>query len=292
VTENRIDRAALKRNLRRAYRSNPAAGVADFLAREIDRRMQERLDYVRLAPQWILDLGCGSGHSLSALQARYPEAALLGVDAEASLLPDANATTSFYLAADAEQLPLSANRFDLVWANLLLPWLSDPMAMLREAMRVLKPGGLLMFSALGPYTLRELRAGFDDGHAHTQTFIDLHDLGDLLLATGFSDPVADMEMLTLTYASLDALIAELRAAGVTCAMQNRRKSLAGRGLRQKLEAHYESLRASRADGRLPVSVEIVYAHAWKGDSDERGQKTEKQMISVVPLRMGKAERSR
>jgi malonyl-CoA O-methyltransferase len=281
---NYIDRAALQKNLRRARRLGDDIGAADFVAREIDRRMQERLDYVRFAPQRILDLGCGAGgHSLLALQARYPDACCVGVDAEASLLPH----TGFYLAADAERLPLPANSFDLVWANLLLPWLSEPVAMLREAMRVLKPDGLLMFSALGPYTLRELRAGFADGHAHTQAFIDLHDLGDLLLDAGFADPVVDMEMLTLTYTSLDALTAELRAAGVTCAMQNRRKSLAGRGVRQKLEAHYEKLRAGREDGRLPVSVEIVYAQAWR--SEDRGQRTEDRKVSVAPLRfMGKA----
>ena len=279
-----IDRAALKKNLQRARRLATDIGAADFVAREIDQRMQERLDYVRLAPARILDLGCGDGgHTLTALQARYPNACCVGVDAEARLL----SAGGLYLAADAERLPLPADSFDLVWANLLLPWLANPLAMAREAMRVLKVGGLLMFSALGPDTLRELRAGFADGCAHTQVFIDLHDLGDLLLDAGFADPVADMEMLTLTYASLDALIAELRAAGVTCAMQNRRKRLAGRGVRQRLEAHYESLRARREDGRLPVSVEIVYAHAWK--SEDRRQRAEDSRMSVAPIRfMGRA----
>ncbi|GHT93009.1 malonyl-[acyl-carrier protein] O-methyltransferase [Betaproteobacteria bacterium] len=278
-----IDRAALKMNLRRARRLGADIGAADFVAREIDLRMQERLDYVRLAPQRILDLGCGDGgHSLAALRGRYPDACCVGVDAETSLLLHTKATGGLYLAADAERLPLPDDSFDLVWANLLLPWLANPLAMAREALRVLQPGGLLMLSALGPDTLRELRAGFADGYAHTQAFIDLHDLGDLLLDAGFADPVADMEMLTLTYTRLDALIAELRAAGVTCAMQNRRKSLAGRSLRQSLAAHYENLRAGREDGRLPVSVEIVYAHAWK--SGDGGRVTGDRMKSVAPIR--------
>ena len=277
-----IDRAALKRNLQRARRIAPNIGATDFLAREVDRRMQERLDYVRLAPQSILDLGCGEGgHALAALQTRYPTAACLGIDAEASLL--SAETPGFFLAADAERLPFAANSFDLVWANLLLPWLSDPVAMLQEAMRVLKSGGLLMFSALGHDTLRELRAGFSDDYAHTQAFIDLHDLGDLLLDAGFVDPVVDMEMLTLTYANLDALIAELRAAAATCVMRTRRKSLAGRGVRTRLAAHFEKLRASREDGRLPVSAEIVYAHAWKSSGD-REQGTGDSMVSVAPIR--------
>jgi malonyl-CoA O-methyltransferase len=271
---HRIDRAALKRNLRRTA---PINAEANFFACEIDRRMQERLDYVRLAPRLILDLGCGNGHSLPGLQARYPDACCLGVDWEVGLLPGNTASARqdhslqhvpppFHVAAAAERLPLPANEVDLVWANLLAPWLEDPAQVLREALRVLRPGGLLMFSALGPYTLRELNAGFGDGGVHTQAFIDLHDLGDLLLESGFANPVADMEMLTLTYASLDALVAELRATGATCVMRTRRKTLAGRGLRQKLEAYCKALQGKRADARLPASFEILYAHAWKGSS--------------------------
>ncbi|MDR3323271.1 MAG: methyltransferase domain-containing protein [Zoogloeaceae bacterium] len=268
-----IDRAAVRRNFRRVAATY---GAADFVAREVDARMQERLNYVRLTPEWIVDLGCGPGLSLPGLQGRYPKARCLGVDGEPAMLPrqispagwrhwlpEAAKTTNMpqFLAADACRLPLCAQSADLLWSNLLLPWLADPLAFFRESLRCLKTGGLLMFSALGPDTLKELRGGFArDGFAHTQRFADLHDLGDLLLEAGFADPVMDMEILTLTYPTLDKLLADLRETGATCAMQDRRRGLAGKTLRQNLEQHYETLRQQE---KLPATLEILYGHAWK-----------------------------
>lgn len=265
-----IDRARVRRNFRRVAGSY---AQADFLAREVDARMQERLDYVRLEPRWIADLGCGPGLSLPGLQARYPQACCLGLDQEAAMLPrdsrpggwrrwfGRSQGAASFAVATAEQLPLAPGRLDLAWANMLLPWLEEPRPLFREVLGSLRVGGLLMFSTLGPDTLRELRGGFRDGYAHTQRFADMHDLGDMLLESGFADPVVDMEVITLTYADLDTLLADLRGAGAGCAMEDRRRSLAGRGLRQALEAHYETWR--RPDGRLPATFEVIYGHAWK-----------------------------
>ena len=125
---------------------------------------------------------------------------------------------------------------------------------------MLETGGLLMFSTLGPDTLRELRESFVDGYAHVQRTIDMHDLGDLLVACGFADPVMDMEIVTLTYDSLDALLAELRAAGSICAMNARRRGLTGRAVWDEVRRRYED---RRRDGRLPATFEVVYGHAWK-----------------------------
>ncbi|MDR2637456.1 MAG: methyltransferase domain-containing protein [Zoogloeaceae bacterium] len=256
----RIDRVALRRNVRKAAKT---IAEADFLAREIDQRMQERLDYVRLAPERVLDLGCGTGISLAGLAARYPRAECLGIDQE-SLLLEGISTAGHFLAARAEALPLPAACAGLVWANLLLPWLDDPQDFFREAWRVLSPGGLLMFSSLGPDTLREIGEGLADydANAHTQHFFDLHDLGDMLLAARFDDPVMDMERLIVTYANLDAFLADLRAAGAACVMTGRRKSLAGRGFRRALERYCARQMQAREDGRLPMTFEILYGHAW------------------------------
>jgi len=125
---------------------------------------------------------------------------------------------------------------------------------------VLEVGGLLMFSTLGPDTLKELRAAFADGYAHTQRFIDMHDLGDMLVGCGFADPVMDMETLTLTYDDVDAMLGELRAAGSSCAMTARRRGLTGKGPWVEARAAYEAM---RRDGKLPATFEIVYGHAWK-----------------------------
>ena len=246
----------------------------DFFAREIDRRMQARLDYVKLQPELVLDLGCSQGGSLAGLRQRYGEACVLGVDFSPEMLlaversekswrrwlPLLTPRGPLCAAAEATALPLRSGSAGLVWSNLLLHWLNDPLPALAEAHRVMEVGGLFMFSTLGPDTLKELRLAFNDSDAHTQRFADMHDLGDMLIASGFSDPVMDMEVLTLTYDSLPALLGELRASGSRCAMQARRRGLFGKKAWQSLLARYQVL---EQEGRLPATFEVVYGHAWK-----------------------------
>ncbi|MDR1646424.1 MAG: methyltransferase domain-containing protein [Zoogloeaceae bacterium] len=251
-----IDKRAVRAHFRRVAAT---LGEADFLAREADSRMQERLDYIRIAPARILDLGCGAGGSYPGLRARYPEADYLALDAVEALACQAGAAGTWALTADAEFLPLRDGVFDLVWANLLLPW-AEAAPLFAEALRCLAPEGLFMFSALGRATLAELRGGFTDGYAHTQSFPGVQDLGDLLAATGFADPVMDSERLTLTYPDLETLLRDLRAAGARCAMQNRRRGLMGRAQKTALAAHYETFRQK---GRLPATCELLYGHGWK-----------------------------
>lgn len=266
-----VDRRQVARRFARA-----AIGYSqgDFFAREIDRRMQERLDYVTLRPNRIVDLGCSRGGSFAGLTARYPTAELLGVDLAPAMLRSDSAPQPAWqrwlglgrstgpqrLAADAAQLPLPAACAGLLWSNLLLHWLDDPLPVMREAYRVLEVGGLFMFSTLGPDTLQELRRAFGDGRDHTQRFIDMHDLGDMLVGCGFADPVMDMEVITLTYDDLDALLADLRAAGSACAMTARPKGMTGRQAWQSARAAYEAM---RRQGKLPATFEVVYGHAWK-----------------------------
>ena len=166
-----------------------------------------------------------------------------------------------FVCADARALPLARGSVSLAWSNLMLQWLHDPLPALKEIHRVLEVGGMLMFSTLGPDTLKELRAALPPSDAeHLHRFIDMHDLGDALVGAGFSDPVMDMEMLTVTYTSLDDLLHDLRASGSANAAVTRPRGLVGKGHWQKLRANYERL---RRDGRLPATVEVVYGHAWK-----------------------------
>lgn len=259
----------------RFSRIAPDYARGDFFAREIDRRMQDRLDFVRIDPQRLLDLGASRGGSLPGLAARYPRAAQVAVDfSEAMLQPlqpsrpgwkrllglGGSAPVALPVAGDANRLPIASRSTGLVWSNLLLHWLNDPLPALQEAHRVLEVGGLLMFSALGPDTLKELRGVLADGYAHTQRFVDMHDYGDMLVHCGFADPVMDMEVLTLTYDDFDALLAELRAAGSMCAMTARRRGLSGRRQWDKARSAYEAL---RRDGKLPATFEVIYGHAWK-----------------------------
>lgn len=259
--------------VRRFSRVATTYADGDFFAREVDRRMQERLDYVRIEPQRLLDLGASQGASLKALKSRYPQVQPIALDLSEAMLRSGRPAKPGWqrwlglgkgedlrLVADAAQLPLAARTQGLVWSNLLLHWLDDPLPALAEVHRVLEVGGLFMFSTLGPDSLRELRAAFGDADAHTQRFADMHDLGDMLLECGFADPVMDMEVITLTYDTLEVMLADLRAAGSSCAMLGRRRGLLGRQAWQRVRAAYE---AQRQAGKLPATFEVVYGHAWK-----------------------------
>ncbi|MDR2032692.1 MAG: methyltransferase domain-containing protein [Azoarcus sp.] len=270
-----LDRALLRRRFSRAAaRCDEAA----FLVREIARRMDERLDYIRIAPRRILDLGCGTGGDLERLGARYPMAERIGIDfaepmlarARQRLAPRAGGLRRLFgsarpalqlAAADAARLPLPDASVTLAWSNLTLASIDTPQPVLREIYRALEDGGLVMFSTLGPDTLRELRDALPArGGARVHRFTDMHDLGDALLRAGFADPVMDMEILTLTYTRLDELFADLRAAGGNNAARMRARGLSGRAGWEAARARYDTL---RREGRLPVSVEIVQGHAWK-----------------------------
>jgi len=271
VTAAYVDTRQVRRNFARAASGYDAVAV---LQREVASRMLERLDYVKIEPERLVDLGCGTGFSLTALGERYPKAQVLGVDAcEAMLragrgersrlhrmLPFLRGRKSAMLAADALALPFAANTQGMIWSNLMLHWLDEPLPAFREAFRALEVGGLLMFSTFGPDTLKELRTSFSDGYAHTQRFADMHDYGDMLLECCFADPVMDVEVLTMTYPTLDDMLRELRQCGAGCAMHERRHGMMGKNTWQAARASYEKLAKER---RLPATFEVVYGHAWK-----------------------------
>ena len=235
--------------------------------------MLERLQYIKLEPERILDAGCGDGHGAERLAERYPGAQVLGLDFALPLLQAVRGHDTWlrrvlkrarveYLCADFASVPLAAARVDVAWSNLALHCAGDPQTAFRDLRRVLKVGGLLMFSCYGPDTLKELKSAFAarDGTPHVHGFIDMHDLGDMLSACGFAAPVMDMELITLTYADVDALLADLRATGQQNVLAERRRGLTGKCVFSAMRAAYENL---RRDGRLPASFEIVYGHAWK-----------------------------
>ena len=148
-----------------------------------------------------------------------------------------------------------------MWSNFALAASDDPAAVLREWQRVLEPEGLVMFSTLGPDTLKDLRAAFgSDASPHVHPFVDMHDIGDMLVTAGFADPVIDMELMTLTYPTLEGLLADLRRSGATNALATRRRGLTGRALWERARSAYAG---PARGGRLPATFEVVYGHAWK-----------------------------
>jgi len=173
-----------------------------------------------------------------------------------------------HLCADMDRLPLADNSMNLVWSSLALQWAHDLDATLKGLHRVLAPGGLLIFATFGPDTLKELRTAFAavDDAPHVNRFVDLHDIGDMLVNAGFVSPVMEMEMLTLTYADLKSLMRDLKGIGAHNAAASRKRGLLGKSAWARLEQAYEM---HRLEGRLPATFEVIYGHAWAGDKKRR-----------------------
>jgi len=262
---NPIDKRATRRAFERAATSYDEAAV---LQREIGTRMLERLDYVRLRPATILELGCGTGQGIDALAKRWRQSRIIALDLAEAMLQRARRRGTWLnrprpLCADLEALPLADDSVDLVISNATLQWAGDLARAFAELRRVLRPEGLLMFTTFGPDTLIELRrawAAADGGaHAHVSPFLDMHDIGDALVRAGFADPVMDAERITMTYASVRDLMRDLKAIGGRNALHERPRALTGRATLAAMEAAYEQ---ARRDGRLPSTWEVVYGQAW------------------------------
>lgn len=272
----------------------------DFLLREAESRLCERLACVRLDPAHVLDAGCGTGRSTLAVARRFPQAEVLAVDLSSGMLAQARRAwrhpdepwwsrlfsgqkKPVWLQADMAALPLAASSLDAVISNLALAHCSDPGAVFGEWARVLQVGGLLMASTLGPDTLREVRiACAQAGHpTAVMEFADMHDLGDLLLASGFVDPVVDMERITLSYRDVDTLLRELRAAAVNARI-DRAPHLSGK---RYLRALRDALAAQAGpDGLIRLTVELLYVHGWRGSPRHPVEPTaEGGHIAHVPI---------
>jgi malonyl-CoA O-methyltransferase len=258
-----IDKSEARRAFERAAAVYDQAAV---LQREIADRMLERLDYIRIEPRIILDLGAGTGYAVEPLQRRYRRARILALDFALNMVRASRRRGSWLkrphcVCADAEALPLADGSVDLLFSNATLQWCNDLERTFGELLRVLRPGGLLMFSTFGPDTLTELRDAWAvaDGFSHVNLFLDMHDIGDALVRARFADPVMDGERITLTFKDLRSLMEELKLLGAHNVTTARPRGLTGRRRLAAVERAYET---HRSDGRLPATYEVVYGHAW------------------------------
>lgn len=263
LPDKRLVRAAFEKA---ASRYDEAA----VLQREIGTRLLERLELMKITPQRVLEVGSGTGFCSTQLAARYPQARLIALDIAHGMLQHTRQRFGWwqrqrrrpgFVCADAEALPLADASVDLVFSNVTIQWCSDPDTTFAEFRRVLKPGGLLLFSTFGPDTLKELRAAWRavDAAMHVNAFVDMHDLGDGLLRNGFADPVMDREDIVLTYQDARTLMSDLKTIGAHNVNRGRHSGLTGKNKLNAMLAAYEQF---RRDGRLPASYEIVYGHAW------------------------------
>ena len=247
-----------------------------WLHEEIGRRMEERLQWIRLQPkQWVDWAPVNGGlRTHAAVRARYPKANCLVLETSELRLQKAKVALTnpwwklwqrraVSIASLAKGLP-QQEVADMVWANMALHTAVAPQSLLRAWHSLLSTDGFLMFSSLGPDTLRELQPIYqemgwgDPSHA----FTDMHDWGDMLVQAGFAEPVMDMERITLTYVTPSDLLKDLRLLGRNLHHQ-RHQNLRGRGWRQNLENALLALAKPDHQGRLVLTVEVIYGHALK-----------------------------
>ncbi|MDI9819093.1 MULTISPECIES: malonyl-ACP O-methyltransferase BioC [unclassified Legionella] len=249
---------------------------------EIGERLFERLYYLKIKPRYVLDLGCGTGLFISKLKKLYPQAEVVGVDLACAMLREAKKKQGWrrkwpLINADMGQLPFPSGLFDLIFTNQVVHW-SSMESVFREINRVMNRQGCLMFSTLGPDTFKELKQAWleADHYAHTNEFMDMHDIGDCLLREYFIDPVVDMEILAVHYSDLKQLLISLKAQGVRNINRKRNEGLTGKQSWQAFEKAYQTL---CTNDKYPLTYEVIYGHAWKGEQ----QRLEQGIETLIPL---------
>ena len=264
-----LDAVAVDAALRRLLRQPSVP----WLHAEVARRMAEKLPFILRKPQRLMDWWSQLGAGAELLAQAYPSAQRFAVEPDSGWVERARQaqkkpwwTAQRWLASPTDSIDQDSempDRIELVWANMMLHAVVDPPALIARWHEMLSVDGFVMFSCLGPGSLRELRSLFERRRwaAPTPGFIDMHDLGDMLVQAGFSDPVMDQETLTLRWDSPAALLAELRCLGGNTA-PDRFRGLRTPRWQRELERELSTL--AGPDGKIGLSFEIAYGHAFKG----------------------------
>lgn len=278
-------------NVRSAFNASAKDYDAfSLLQRTITERLIESFDQIKIKPGAILDLGSGTGFGSRKLKQRFKKAHIYQCDLSDEMLRRSKKQSSYFFSKDhfvcanAKQIPLSDNHFDLVFSSLMLQWCSDLDAVFTEVKRLLKPGGVFLFTSFGPDTLKELRDSWSkvDEHVHANAFVDIHDIGDALMRNGLNEPVLSVEHLTLTYDDCKQLMRDLKGIGAQNINSGRRKTLTGKKRLAKMVQYYESY---RENNKLPATYEVIYGHAWQPDSNQAKNKSSNiQTISLDNLK--------
>jgi malonyl-CoA O-methyltransferase len=242
-----------------------------WLHEEIARRMEDRLQWIRLNPKRWVDWAPVNGglkaHSL--LRQRYAQAQVNVIEPNAQRQALARAALGGnWLQRLVKQGPSfdapEAGSADMLWANMALHTSANPQALLQQWHRLLAVDGFVMFSCLGPDTCQELQAVYQaqgwTPPAHA--FTDMHDWGDMLVEAGFAEPVMDMERITLTYETPERMLQDLRGLGRNLHV-GRFAHLRGKAWRAQLLQALASTARTTADGRLALTIEVIYGHALK-----------------------------
>ncbi len=235
------------------------------LIAEIRERLISRLDGILVSPCLIADIGSGFGEGMRPLIKRFPNAHGMVVDWALSPMPQIpwyrwRLRSHWHrIVADARDLPLTTGAVDLIFSNMLLPWIDPPDLFFFEARRICRPGGLMLFSALGPDSFQELRDLWTQAGGENSIppgLWDMHDLGDMLIHAGWSDPVLETERLIVHYTTWQSMINDFRHAGPLLwngTMPHGRKP------GQNLWRRFRQLLDEKA---WDLTLEVIYAHSW------------------------------
>lgn len=247
-------------------RAAPGYERHDALQREVQARLLERLDYYEGTPKLVVDIGSGTGRGAAALRKRWRKARVIAIDIALPMLRAARRHAGLLnpfarVCADARALPLPDQSVDVLHANLCVQWCGPPQPLFEEFARVLKPGGFLAASSLGPDTLKELRGAWAeaDAHPHVSGFLDIQDLGDAAFAAALREPVLDVDRIITRYRDPRDLLRELKGLGFTNADTRRVRGLTGKARFARMLQAYEK---ERRDGTIPATWEVIELHAW------------------------------
>jgi malonyl-CoA O-methyltransferase len=260
-----------------------------LLQQTITGRQIESFEHIKIKPKSVLDLGSGTGYGSRQIKQLFKKAHIHQIDISVEMLKISRRQSprffskNHFLCADASQIPLKNNSIDLVFSSLMLQWCNSPDNVFAEINRVLKPGGVFLFTSFGPDTLKELRESWRqvDDEVHVNAFADMHDIGDSLIRNGLEAPVLSVEHMVITYDECKQLMRELKYIGAHNVNNGRRKTLTGKQRIQKVINHYESF---RKNNKLPATYEVIYGHAWKPEAERHYEGTNIQSVSLESLK--------
>jgi malonyl-CoA O-methyltransferase len=241
---------------------------ADFVHRVTRDGLLSRIQPMSVEARVVVDLGSATGSAVSLLKSRFRGSRVIAVDLSHKMLGKLQRRRSWFskiaaVQGDARALPLADASVDVVFANMLLPWIDDPAVAFREIARVLGKNGLFAFATLGPDSLLELRDAWRtvDTGVHVRQFPDMHDIGDALVHAGLRDPVLDVDRLTVSYRDRASLFRDITATGARNSLQQRCRGLIGpRQIRSMAEALFGAAQSSATT----LSFELIYGHCWGG----------------------------
>lgn len=270
-TKHYLNTSDVQRRFDRAARGFDTADFAHGVTRD---GLLSRIAATVVDAHVVVDLGAGTGAAMQPLRQRFRGADIIALDISRKMLDRCRTRGSWFskpklIQADATSLPFANQSVDVIFSNMLLPWVNDSAKFAREISRVLRQDGLFAFTTLGPdslFTLRQAWAEVDD-YDHVNRFQDMHDLGDAMVGAGLRDPVLDVDRLLVTYASADKLFRDLTATGARNSLSNRRRSLSGRS---GIDAVRSRLDAGRVRGKLQLPLELIYGHCWGAGQQRSG----------------------